>query len=293
MTEVVCVWDEGALLGEGPVWVERDRRLYWVDIKGKAIHRYDPANGGKRSWRTAEEVGAIQPTGSGGFVVARQSGFAFAELPEDDAEAHFRPIADPEPDLSRNRFNDGKIDSAGRFWAGTMDDGRVNETGVLYRLDPDLTCRTMDAGYVITNGPAFSPDGKTLYHTNTLEGVVYAFDLDAAGGIANKRPFIRIAEDDGYPDGMSVDTEGCLWIAIFGGWRVNRFSPAGESIGQVAVPAAQVTSCVFAGAGLDEMYITTSAGGLSEEARKAQPLAGGLFHCRPGAAGPPATCFAG
>ncbi|MBI3453442.1 MAG: SMP-30/gluconolactonase/LRE family protein [Rhodospirillales bacterium] len=289
MTAPECIWPLGALLGEGPVWDPGEGALYFVDIKRPAVHRYHPQSNNRQSWPMSEPIGCIARRRRGGFVAGFKSGFAFVDL----AQATIEPIGDPEPERPNNRFNDGKCDAQGRFWAGTMDDRERSPTGWLYRLDPDLSWRRMDGGYVCTNGPAFSPDGRRMYHTDTIGRTVYAFDLSPDGVPSGKRAFVTFAAADGYPDGMTADAEGFVWICHWGGWRLTRFAPDGSVERTVDMPAAQVTSCAFGGAALDTLYITTAAIGLDNAARRAQPLAGGLFALRPGVRGLAAPAFAG
>lgn len=294
--EPKCVWEAGAELGEGPLWVAREQAVYWVDIKRNRLHRYCIAGGEKRSWQLEHQLSALAPRAQGGFVGTTREGFALLFVDGDQVMVEL--LGGPERDLPGNRFNDGKSDAAGRFWAGSMDDSEQAPSGALYRLDPDLGWRPMDSGYVITNGPAFSPDGRTLYHTDTLGRTVYAFDLDTfdldtRGALSNKRIFLRLPPESGYPDGMTVDAEGCLWICHWSGWGITRFSPRGEKLARIELPVANVTSCTFAGPELDELYITSARKGLSEAELAQQPLAGGLFHCRPGVRGLATPLFGG
>ena len=284
-----CVWPAGAVLGEGPLWHPREQRLYWVDIKGPAVHAFDPASNARQSWPMAEQIGCIAPRRGGGFVAGLKSGFAFLDLDRASVE----PIGDPEPDQPGNRFNDGKCDGAGRFWAGTMDDQVQQPSGWLYCLDADRTWTRRDGPYPCTNGPAVSADDRTLYHTDSMGRTVYAFDLAADGTPSAKRVFVRFAEADGYPDGMTVDAEGCVWIAHWSGWRVTRFRPDGSVDRVVRLPVAQVTSCAFGGNDLHTLYITSASTGLSDEARRAQPLAGGLFALRTDVTGLECRFYAG
>jgi sugar lactone lactonase YvrE len=292
---VQCVWPASAELGEGPVWVAREAAIYWVDIKRSLLHRYRPGMAEdaseKHSWQLECQLSALAPRAAGGFVAATREGFALLFV--DGEQVMIEPLGGPEADIPGNRFNDGKLDPRGRFWAGTMDDGETEPSGALYRLDPDLGWRQLDAGYVITNGPAFSPDGRTLYHTDTLQRTVYAFDLEAGGALRNKRVFLQLPNNAGYPDGMTVDAEGCLWVCHWGGWGITRFSPAAEAIGRIELPVANITSCTFAGPELDQLYITSARKGLSEAELARQPLAGGLFHCHPGARGVAQALFPG
>lgn len=289
MVEARCVWEAGAVLGEGPAWVAAEGAVYWVDIKADTVHRYHPASGERRSFAMAAQVCAVVPRRAGGFVATTRHGFAIA----DPAAGTLAPIAEVEPDRPGNRFNDAKADARGRLWAGTMDDACRRPTGTLYRLDADRSWRAMDGGYVVTNGPAFSPDGTVMYHNDTVNRRVFAFDLDDDGDIANKRTFLTFGTDDGLPDGMAVDAEGGLWVAHYGGGRVTRFTPDGRADHVVTLPVAQVTSCVFGGAGLDTLYVTSAAQDLDAEALRGQPLAGGLFEAAVGIRGLPTADFAG
>jgi sugar lactone lactonase YvrE len=291
MSDVRCLWEAAALLGEGPLWSPREAALYWVDIKAPALHRYRPSDGDTTSSTMPEPIGWVIERANGeGFVAGfKDRGFAFLTPGTMAPET----IGQPEPDYPDNRFNDAKADAAGRIWAGTMDDNEREASGALYRLDPDLEWYRMDRGYTVTNGPAISPDQRRLYHTDTFEGTVYAFDLADNGKLSNKRAFVTIPEGDGYPDGMTCDAEGGLWVAHWGGWRVTRFTPGGEVDRVIEMPVAQVTSCTFGGPDLDRLYVTSASVGLDEEDREEQPLAGGLFEVVPGVKGLPAGQFGG
>jgi sugar lactone lactonase YvrE len=283
---VECVADVHAVLGEGPVWAARESALYWVDIKGRKIFRID-AEGGRREWTTPYRVGSLAPRAGGGFIGGTDQGIAEIDL---DA-GRFDILHNPEEHLPDNRFNDGKVDRSGRFWAGTMDDTEKDSTGTLYRIAGDLTATAIDAGYKVTNGPAFSPAGDTMYHNDSARQVTYAFDLDADGKASNRRTFATYA--DGYPDGMTIDTEGCLWIAFWDGWCVRRYSPSGECIAKLDVPVSKPTSCAFGGTALDQLYITSASIGLDERDLAGQPQAGGLFVAAPGVTGLAELPFAG
>ena len=290
MSETQCVWNAEASLGEGPVWNEDQRALYWVDIERPAILRFATDDGRRDEYPMPLKIGCIAFREQGGLVAGLQSGFAFVDLEHQEVT----PIADPEEDLPGNRFNDGKCDACGRFWAGTMDDAIQQPTGVLYRLDPDGNVHRMDDGYVVTNGPAWSPDGRILYHNDTRERTVFAFNCDPeTGAIDHKRVFVRTTEEEGYPDGLAVDSEGGVWLAHWGGWRVTRFTPAGHVDRVVRLPASQVTSCAFGGSDLRTLYVTTARTGLDAAALLDQPLAGGLFAVEVGIAGLPGHRFGG
>ena len=264
--------DVGALLGEGPVWVARDAALYWVDIKGYKIFRLDKV-GEVHQWTTPFRIASLAPRHRGGFVAGTDRGFAEVDL---DA-MRFEPFGHPEADRVNNRFNDGKLDRAGRFWAGTMDDTEQAATGALYRLDPNRSWYRADDNYRVTNGPAFSRSGRLMYHNDSARQVTYVFDLDEAGMPSNRREFALHGEGDGYPDGMTVDAEDCLWVAFWDGWCVRRFSPAGICLAKFHLPVQMPTSCAFGGPLLDKLYVTSASIGLSESEREQQPCAGGLF----------------
>lgn len=285
-----CLWQAGALLGEGPVWVARERALYWVDIKSFRLHRFEPGNETRSSWTVPEQISALHPAADGGFIAAVRGGFARVEI--DGGRIDLTPLEQPEADRPDNRFNDGTIDAAGRFWAGSMDDGEREPTGALYCFEADGRCRVMDRDYVITNGPALSRDNRWLYHTDTLARRIYRFALSAQGTLSGRGVHIEIPEAEGYPDGMTVDAEDHLWVAHYGGARVSRFDPEGRKVGHLPLPVSNVTSCTFGGDGLDQLYITTAAKGLDAARRQAEPLAGGLFVCTPGVRGLPGQLFA-
>ena len=283
-----CVADVGAVLGEGPVWVAQEAALYWVDIKGLKIFRLD-AQGGLQSWDTPFRIGSLGPRARRGFIAGTERGLAEVDL---DAR-RFEPFANPEAHLPGNRFNDGKLDRVGRFWAGTMDDAERSASGSLYRLDPDRRWTMLDGGYSVTNGPAFSVAGKRMYHNDSGQRLTYMFDLAGDGTPSNRSIFLRHGEGDGYPDGMTVDAEDCLWIAFWDGWCVRRFSPAGELLETVELPVQRPTSCAFGGERLTQLYITSATIGLGAAERASQPCAGGLFMLDTATAGIADTPFAG
>ena len=283
-----CVADCQAVLGEGPIWVVAEQALYWLDIKGYRILRRS-VEGAITAWQTPFRICSLAPRAVGGFVAGTENGFALV----DPAEDIYELIGDPEPERSTNRFNDGKVDREGRFWAGTMDDAEEQASGALYRLDQDRGWSRLDDGYAVTNGPAFSPDGRVLYHNDSGRGTTFAFDVAEDGSLANKRVFAQFEAADGYPDGMTVDAEGCLWIAFWDGWCVRRLAPGGEVLRTIALPVARPTSCAFGGPDLDQLFITSARVGLDAEALAAQPHAGALFMARPGVAGIEERPFAG
>ena len=260
--------DSGAILGEGPLWSAHDNTLYWVDIRGKTLHAFSldakrPAGSdswGGRSWAMPDLINWIvlrQPKGAlaGSFLVGiLRTVYALTLEP-----FTLTALLTIEDDKTENRLNDAKVDAKGRLWTGTMHMPFTQKTAALYRIDPDLSVHQMDAPYLCTNGPAFSPDGTRLYHNETSEGLVYVFDLAADGGLSNKRIFTKFAPDVGLPDGETTDADGGVWVAHYGGGRISRYTPDGTLDFDVMMPAKQVTSLTFAGEKLDRLFVTTAA----------------------------------
>ena len=290
MSAPVAVWEIPALLGEGPLWAESENAVYWVDIFSNNVHRYSLADGAKKTWTFDFPVTSLSLRQGGGFIGTITDGYAFIDLDEKSAD----PIQLPESDLANNRFNDGKVDASGRYWAGTMDTGQTLETGALYRLDADLSVVKADDGYIICNGPTFSLDNTIIYHTDSIKRRIYALDMSPAGELSGKRVFAEFtAADEGVPDGMTVDSENCIWVAHFGGARISRYSPTGKILQVVPMPVPNITSCTFGGAKLDTLYITTARTGIRDEDLDKYPLAGSFFECKPGVMGVPTPLFAG
>lgn len=281
-----CIADVAAVLGEGPVWIEREQALYWVDIVAGRLFRHAAAHSEELHPDTT--LCSIVPRAGGGFV-----GGSLEGLVAISHDFTVSPLVHPEAGNPVNRFNDGKVDRAGRFWAGTMDRTESGASGSLYRLDPDLTCTRIDSGYTVTNGPAFSVDGRIMYHTDSGRQTIFAFDLDEEGNASNRRVFAQFGEGDGYPDGMTVDAEGCLWVAFWDGWCIRRLSPRGERLQEIAMPVQRPTSCAFGGERLDQLYITSARRDLDPAALERQPQAGGLFRIAPGVQGIAELPFAG
>lgn len=283
-----CIWAVDATLGEGPMWHSREHALYFVDIKRPALFRYRPSTGEKTIVKLDVAISCVAPT-QGHALIA---GFKDGVFALDPVKGERRLLVDPEPGQARNRLNDGRCDVQGNFWVGSMDDGEHDRTGALWRVAPSGGVQRIDHGYCITNGPAFSPSGRIFYHTDTMERMIYAFDLDGDGEVAAKRPFAIFNEADGYPDGLCVDAEGGVWTGHWGGGRLTRYLPDGFIDRVVHLPTDNVTCCAFGGDNLDTLFITTARKGLSPEQLRSQPLAGGLFSCRPGLRGLPTPSFA-
>jgi D-xylonolactonase len=267
------VWPIAAELGEGPVWVERDRALWFVDIKKHQIHRYDPVTGAQRSWSAPEQVGFILPTENEGFVAGLQSGlYAF-----DQSTGAFDLIVEVEPELPTNRLNDGVVDPDGRLWFGTMDNGENAKSGAFYCFHQGRLTRTEIDGIAITNGPAVSPDGSLLYFVDTRKGTIGIADIRNDGTLGAPRPFVRIDPTVGHPDGPTIDSEGCIWISLYAGWEAHRYSPKGELAERVRFPVANITKIAFGGEDLRTAYATTARQLLSAEEIARQPKIGDLF----------------
>jgi sugar lactone lactonase YvrE len=282
--------DARASLGEGPVWDDREGCLWWVDIYGETVHRTDPATGREDVLPIGRMPGAMGLRESGGLVAAVRDGFGFL----DPETRKFEIVAPVDADDPTMRMNDGKVDPFGRFWAGTTDMDHRPGLGTLYRLDPDLRTNPVLRDVTISNGLDWSLDNRTMYFIDTPTRRVDAFTFDPAGGtIADRRPAVAIREGAGSPDGMTLDVEGFLWVALWGGWGVERYAPDGRLDRRIEVPAEQTSSCTFGGPDLDLLFITTASKGFPPGGRPEQPQAGGLFVCRPGPRGRPAFRFAG
>lgn len=270
------IWQLEAELGEGPVWVERDQALWFVDIKKQQIHRYDPATRAQRSWDSPQQVGFILPAEGGGFVAGLQSGlFKF-----DETSGAFEPIVEVEPGLPGNRLNDGVTDPAGRIWFGTMDNGEKAKSGAFYCFAEGRLTKTEIDGIAITNGPTVSPDGKLLYFVDTLKGTITVADIRDDGTLGEPRPFVRIDPKDGHPDGPTMDSNGYVWISLYAGWETRRYAPSGELVDRVRFPVANITKMAFGGERLRTAFATTARQLLSPDDIAKQPLIGSLFEFR-------------
>ena len=277
-------------LGEGPLWSAREQAIYWTDIKVGKLNRYRLSDGATQCWTMPATIGwAVERRDRPGFVVGLAH--AIVELTLDPFAIKTR--CELETDKPGNRLNDAKVDPLGRVWFGSMHDAEQEHSGAFYRLDPDFSVHKVDGGYIVANGPTFSPDGAIVYHTDSSAREIYRFDVRPDGSLAGKSVFARFAEEEGYPDGMTTDREGCLWVAHWGGSRITRFRPDGARDRVIPFPVSQVTSCAFGGDRLDRMFVTSARIGLSEAQLAKEPLAGGLFEFDPGITGLPAPKFAG
>jgi sugar lactone lactonase YvrE len=276
---VDCVVDARNTTGESPLWSAGEAALYWVDIPAGLVFRWRPDTGERRTWQLPAAVGSIGLRVRGGLVAALRSGFHLFDT--ESGELTF--LCHPEPGLASNRFNDGKVSPEGRFWAGTMDERLHKEPiGSLYRLDADHRCTRMAGGVRVSNGLAWSPDGRTMYHSDSRHRAIGARELFAA-----------MQPGWGRPDGGATDDEGCYWSCGISAGRLNRFSPAGELIGWVALPVSHPTMPCFGGRNGRTLYVTSLREGLSAEELARAPLSGGVFALAPGVGGAPAACYRG
>lgn len=289
MSEVTAVVQEKALLGEGPCWDEMNQYLLWTDILAKKIHIYYPETNKNRSFEIGQYVGAISVCSNGDLLLATEKGFQFFQI----NTRKLTPIYDPEKNISTNRFNDGKCDPRGRFWAGTMGMNPNQPTGSLYRLDNDFTVNKMIDNVTISNGIAWDESRNKMYFIDTPTKKITSFDFDInTGDISGKKDIIDFPSKFGDPDGMTIDKEGMLWVAGWGAGKVTRWNPKdGTLLTEINVPAKYVTSCTFGGKNLDILYITTARIGMNEEELNKQPLAGSIFSIKTNTKGLPSHKF--
>jgi sugar lactone lactonase YvrE len=282
--EVATEVETRALLGEGVRWVEREDAIYWVDIKGQSLHRLTLGDRQYTSWSMPDMLGWIVERQRGGFIAGFRRGFARVQLDPLRIES----LGELEPDLPHNRMNDAAVDREGCIWAGTMDDREAQPTGCLYRLDRSGAWTRRDTGYVVSNGPTFSPDYDQMYHTDSNRRVIYRFPLHDDGTLGDRELFVAFAQEWGAPDGMATDVEGGIWVAHWGGGRVSRFLPDGRLERSISLPVSHVTNCCFAGSDLERMFVTTAS-----IVKPDEPLSGRLFEVNPGVRGAPCFAYAG
>jgi sugar lactone lactonase YvrE len=289
---VECAVRAEAIVGESPLWCPREQALYWVDITGQAIHRFDPASGARTTYPLPQPVTAVAQRARGGLVITLRKRFAFF----DPATRTLTELADPEPDQPDNRFNDAKCDRQGRFWAGTMNNVHWEApTGSLYRLAPDGHVMRLQAGVVCANGLGWSPDNRTMYFTESFRYSIYAYDFDpATGTLANRRLFAAVdRRTGGFPDGLTVDADGGVWSVHNAVGRVVRYTPAGQIDRVLELPVPRPTSCAFGGRALDVLYITSARETLTPAQLAQAPLSGSVFAVVPSPTGLPEPYFAG
>jgi sugar lactone lactonase YvrE len=278
-----------AVLGEGPVWDGRHGALVWVDLHGRRLRRYHPGDGREEVVATPSMAGAIAPRSAGGYVVALEDGFWTLDDGFSDLSRRL-----PLPDLGRRVWmNDARCDPLGRLWAGVVAADIARGAGALFRLDADWRLTRVIDGVTLSNGLGWSPDGRRMYHADSRRWRVTAYDFDMASGTpSNPRALIAIPEAEGSPDGLSVDAEGCIWLAVWDASVLRRYGPGGETLAEIRLPPRRVSSCCFGGADGRDLYITTAQAEIPAE-EAAATEAGALFLARSPVAGMPIAPFAG
>jgi len=285
-------YKKGALLGESPVWDEINEKLFWVDILSGLLFCYDPKKQVNNTFDVGEHVGSIALRENGKQVLAMKSGFAFYDV---DIQK-LTKITDPESHLSGNRFNDGKCDPSGRFWAGTLAYDLTEDAGSLYCLGAQLNLDCKLQGVTIPNGLTWNRNSNQFFYNDSFAGHIYSLDYDTGSGKISNRSIVKKIDvsEEGYPDGMTIDNDGCLWVAMYGGSKVVRIDPdSGDSLFEVYLPVPQVTSCTFGGDGFNHLYITTGRENMSAAEVKKFPMSGSLFSVRLPFSGFPADRFSG
>ena len=262
-------------LGEGPLWSARDNALYWVDILDRRVNRLSVDDGTVESFVQPDYAAWIIERERGGFVAGIGLDVVRLDLPSNDRVI----IGSVDNGIAGNRLNDAKADHLGRVWAGTMPASCDRPSGAFYRIDPDGLIESVDGPYTIANGPAIDPEGRFLLHTDTALGTIFRFEIHDDGTLGARQPFVVFEREWGNPDGMTFDADGGLWVACWGASRVTRFTPDGTRDRSITLPASQITSCAFAGATLDRMFVTSASDGVDE------PLGGALFEIDPGCRG--------
>ena len=274
-------------IGEGPIWSSSSNKLIFVDCTPGHLNQLDPSSGVLTKYEVGQTIGVALPCKSGGFVVT--SGDGLLSYDEKGVSSLLVPI---EASLKTNRMNDGKCDSRGRLWSGTFSLTFKRGAGNLYRIDPDLSVTKAVSGIRVSNGIAWNKNETLMYFNDTLSSGIDVFDYDIEHGtLSNRRRFVDIERDQGLPDGLTVDAEGCVWVALFYGGEVRRYDPQGELVGVVKLPTSRITSCNFGGADLTDLYITTADFKINDDGLPHEPEAGYVFKCNPGVSGLPSYSF--
>lgn len=277
----------GGELSEGPLWHPDGQCLSWVDINAGQVHRWQHDTGQADTIEVGELVAAAIPRGAGGLLLALAG-----EVATRDPNGSLGRRTPVETGVPGNRLNDAKCDPAGRLYVGSM--AKSSGAAALYRVDADWRVTPVLTGTTISNGLGWSPDGSRMYFNDTGANSTYVFDYDvASAAMTNQRVLCKLGDGEGHPDGLTVDAEGCVWVACYGGGAVRRFTPDGELATVLRLPVTNATSCTFGGPDLGELFVTTAYEGLSDAERAEQPEAGRVFSCRPGVTGLPVTPFAG
>ena len=291
MPQPQCVVETPAILGESVLWHPGDRKIYWLDLKAPTLHIFDPATKAADVWHLplGTPLGTLVRA-KDGFILSGREGIFKVDL----GQRKLTPWINPNDRTELTMFNDGKVDRQGRLWLCTSDNKETDPIGGIYCLTADGKSTIADRGFACGNGPGFSPDGRTLYFSDTMVRKVYAYDLaPGTGTLANQRLFTEFSESQGMPDGMTVDAAGGIWICHWDGWRISRFLPDGTLDAVLELPVPQVTSCAFAGDALDTLYITTARVDLDAGTLAKAPLAGSLFAVKTGHHGLPEPIFGG
>jgi sugar lactone lactonase YvrE len=287
---VICAPDERVMLGEGPVWDDRTKTLYWVDIDLGNLHQCNADGSRVKVTRIGERLGCVALRANHeGFIAGLEHRIGLLSLNPLSIET----LSAPEREQTANRCNDGKCDPRGRFWVGTSNEAGDAASGWLYRIDPDSHTARTAGPFICTNGPQFSPDGNTLYCVDTYGKTIYSYRMDGAGELFEKEVFVRFDNPAwGYPDGLTCDVHGCLWVAHWAGARVSRFSPRGDLLESIELPVSQITSCTFGGVDLRTLFITSASVGLEDPRKPGEP-AGALFAVDLDVGGLPAARYSG
>jgi xylono-1,5-lactonase len=285
------LWDCRCRLGEGAVWNAADASLYFVDVLGREVLAITPGTGAQRRWPMPQRIGWVVPRAAGGWIAGFQSGVAAVRL---EPEVRIEWLHRIHDEGSPMRLNDAKVDAAGRLWFGSMNHGNeAPPDGRFYRWAAGTPPVEVDAGYRVTNGPTFSADGRTLLHTDSVLATVFAYDLAADGTLSGRRAWVNFGADEGYPDGMTTDAAGRIWIAHWGGARVTQRDASGRVLRTIALPVPNVTTVAFGGDRFADLYVTSARAGLDAAALEDSPISGGLFVVRGAGPGTPPDAFAG
>jgi len=290
MTEINCVLDAKASIGENPVWSIEEQSLYWLDTTRRAIHRFNPKSKVNRTWTMPDLVCSFALRKNGGLIVALGAGIFLIDLETMSINTIDKEVTDK----TQTRLNDGRCDRAGRFWVGAMDLDKHRKIASLYRVDPDLSIHKVIDELIVSNGLAWSPDGNTMYHSDSRQNIIWAYDYDLETGVpGNRRVFAATNPEEGLPDGAAVDVEGFYWSAGVRGGRVIRYTPDGHIDRVIKLPVSLPSMCAFGGENLDILFITSAREFLSESELLKEPLAGGIFAIDAGVKGVPEPYFMG
>ena len=290
LPDIECVYETASFLGEGPMWSVKEKALYWVDILAPAIHRFDPEAKQNQTVKITELIGAVAIRKNTGLLAATQFGFKNLDFGTGKLEL----ITNPEAHLPENRFNDGKCDRKGRFWAGTLCLHAGTGIGSLYRLEPNGKVKQMDTGFGVSNGMGWDPDNRVMYFTDSKSKRIFKYDFDLdTGEIDNRRIFASVPEHGGLPGGLTVDKQGFVWSVNWDGWCITRYDPKGAVERIIRLPVPRPTSCMFGGENLDILYVTSARIRLSAQRLSEAPLSGSIFAIDAGVQGMPEPPFGG